>query len=280
MADGPRSFFKTLSSLFSKSKEADPTLRHTLEELIEEHGELEPSLDAQEKKLLGSILDLKEQTVYDIMIPRVDIIGAPTDSTDAELKEIFCTKHKSMMPIFRETLDDVVGLLNIYDFLGASRPFKLNDNLKPAYFVAPSMPLLDLLTEMHRDHYEVALVVDEYGGIDGLISKTDVMDHLLGDLESEERPLITPQDAHFIADGRLTIEDLEEKFGDILTDDEREEDLDTLAGLIMTNFDKVPIKGDLINHPSGFTFEVLEADPRKIKSVLIRPPQKKDAHEV
>jgi CBS domain containing-hemolysin-like protein len=258
----------------------ESALRDAIEELIEEsEGESEDLRTTTESSLLLNILKLGDRTAYDVMVPRADIKAAPDDIGIRELLAMMREHGHSRLPIYHETLDDIVGIVHIKDLLpfvvdGAT--FDLKKIMREALFIAPSIRVLDLLLQMRLSRAHMALVVDEYGGIDGLITIEDLIEQIIGEIEDEHDKvrgplLIRRNDGTIFADARAPIEDFEEMVGPILTDEEREADIDTLGGLVMSLTDRVPARGELVSHPSGFAFEVLDADPRRIKRLRVRP---------
>ncbi len=263
----------------SRSRTVDPTGLETLEELIEEREENEEPLDAHERRLLGNVLRLRDVTAYDVMVPRADIVGVPSTLTLPELLEVFTREGHSRMPVYRGTMDDAVGMVHIKDVLAAEisgQPFQLGRIIRRVLFVAPSMRVLDLLLEMRIKRMHLALVVDEYGGIDGLITIEDLVEQIVGEIEDEHDEMNAPDivrrpDGHLDADARATVEELEELVGPLLSQEERDE-IDTLGGLVVALAGHVPARGELIRHQSGMEFEVLEADPRRVRRLRIRKP--------
>jgi hemolysin (HlyC) family protein len=266
-------------------KGTDSSLRHTLEEIIEEIGEGESEAEADgriredEKAMLANILKQRHQTAYDIMVPRADIVAVDVRTGLDALVRILSEAGHSRVPVYRDTLDDVLGLVHIKDlvpYVGGKSDFDLGSTLRKALFVAPSMPVLDLLLEMRQSRVHMALVVDEFGGIDGLITIEDLVEEIVGEIEDEydvsEGPkLILNRDGSMVADSRATVEDFEELVGPVLSDEERENDIDTLGGLVFSLAGRVPTRGELVLHPpSGISFEVMEADPRRIRRLRIR----------
>jgi len=186
----------------------------------------------------------------------------------------------SRIPVYRETLDDAIGMVHIKDVLawrGEEESFELAKIVRRVLFVAPSMRVLELLLEMRVKRSHMALVVDEFGGVDGLVTIEDLVEEIVGEIEDEhdhdrEPNLVRRPDGAIDADARAEIERLESEFGPILSEDERE-DIDTLGGLVFSLAGRVPIRGELIRHPSGVEFEVLEADPRRIRRLRVRGPE-------
>lgn len=253
-------------------------LREAIEDLIEEknHGGM-TSIAVHERALISNILRLRDLSVVDIMVPRADILAVELNTPKNELLDIMATHPHSRLPVYRETLDDVVGTIHIKDVLAhlaKERSFEIKDLVRDAEIVAPSMPVLDLLLQMRHTRVHMALVVDEFGGIDGLITIADIIEAIVGEIDDEHDIDLQPKmvdrpDGSMLADGRVPIEDFEERFGAILEDDDRE-DIDTLAGLVFSVAGRVPARGEIIVHPSGIEFEVTEADPRRITRMIIR----------
>lgn len=265
-------------------RNGDSQLRDSFEELLEQHDDRATPIDPDERALIDNILNVGEETAYDVMIPRADIVSVPADTDLDELVSIMSKQPHSRYPVHRDSLDDVLGMVHIKDVLAATTEpkdkFSVRKIMRKVLFVAPSMRVLDLLLQMRMNRLHMALVVDEYGGIDGLVTIEDLVEEIVGEIEDEhdidQGPKIERKpDGSWIADARFDIEDLEERLGPVLSDEEREEDIDTLGGLVFTLAGRVPIRGELIPHePSGLEFEVLEADPRRIKRVRLRyrPP--------
>ncbi len=260
-------------------KNADSTLRDTFEELIEEHEERVEAIDPGERALIANILNLSGLSAYDVMIPRADIGAIEINETLEGLVAQINREGHSRLPVYRESLDDVIGMVHIKDVLpemADSENFSLRKILRKILFVAPSMPVLDLLLQMQMTHLHMALVIDEYGGIDGLITIEDLVEQIVGEIEDEHDAAAGPQlirgaQGSLIADARVTVEQFESEVGPVLTDEEREEDIDTLGGFLFSLAGRVPTRGELIVHdPSGVEFEILDADPRRIKRLRLR----------
>ena len=256
---------------------SDATLRATIQELIEEQGGDEGSMGAGERALLANILKLRDRTVDDVMVPRADIVAVDVDTPFPILVQRMAEDAHSRMPVFRETLDDVVGMVHIKDVLAAvaqGRSVELKDIVRDLTIVAPSMPVVDLLVQMRQKRQHMALVVDEFGGIDGLVTIEDLVEEIVGEIEDEHDEEATPHfverpDGSIIADARVSIEDFEDRVGAFLTEEERE-DIDTLGGLVVSLAGRVPGRGEILTHPSGLEFEIVEADPRRIKRLRVR----------
>ena len=255
------------------------TLRETIEELIEEsETEGDSPISVDESTLLRNILKLRNLTAYDVMVPRADIAAVPADAELRDLVQVMSAKGHSRLPVYRETLDDVVGMVHIKDVLTClvgEKPFDLKSILREVLFVAPSMRALDLLLQMRLSRIHMALVVDEFGGIDGLTTIEDVVEEIVGEIEDEHDvdqgpKMLARPDGSLIADARTTIEEFERRVGPVLSEDEREQDIDTLGGLLFALTGHIPTRGESITHPSGVVFEVLEADPRRVRRLRVR----------
>ncbi|MEY3731934.1 MAG: hypothetical protein RLZZ57_2690 [Pseudomonadota bacterium] len=282
----PGLFWKIQGML--RRKEAE-SIRDQVEELIERHeAPSEPGapdgvasgLDAQERALLGNVLRLRGITAYDVMVPRADIMAIPESHTLTETIALIQTEGHSRYPVYRDGLDDIVGMVHIKDVfaaIGKEADFSLAAILRRPLFVVPSIPVLDLLLQMRQARVHMALVVDEYGGIDGLITIEDLVETIVGDISDEHDEIKAQQiterpDGALDLDARTPIAAFEEKLGTILTDEERAADIDTVGGLVFTLAGRVPARGELVSHPSGLEFRILEADPRRIRRLRVRRP--------
>jgi len=264
------------------------TLRETIEEIIEEtETEVDAPISEDESALLRNILQLRNLTAYDVMVPRADIAAVPADVELNDLVRVMSTKGHSRVPVYRETLDDVIGMVHIKDvltFLTGDRPFDLKSILREVLFVAPSMRALDLLLQMRLARIHMALVIDEFGGIDGLTTIEDVVEEIVGEIQDEHDveqgpKMLARPDGTLIADARTPIEEFERRVGPVLSEEEREQDIDTLGGLVFRLTGHVPTRGESVTHPSGIVFEVVEADPRRVKRLRIRNLPQRSASE-
>ncbi len=255
--------------------------RDTLDELIEEREEAEIPIDEDERRLLANILDLRDRTIHDVMVPRADIIAIEAEASLSKVIALITKEGHSRIPVYREDLDNVVGMVHIKDVLawrGEDQTFRLSKIWRIVLFVSPSMQVLELLLEMRVKRIHMALVVDEFGGVDGLVTIEDLVEEIVGEIEDEhdrggKADMIQRPDGSFDTDARATIDCLEDRVGRVVTDEERE-DIDTLGGLVFALAGRVPIRGELISHPSGLEFEVLDADPRRIKRLRVRAPRR------
>jgi magnesium and cobalt transporter len=255
------------------------SLRETIDEMIEEPPADGPHpLSVQERVLIGNILKVHDRTAADAMVPRVDIVALDVETSFHEVVKLMVEQGHSRVPVYRETLDNVIGFVHAKDLLGPAaerRAIKLPLILRKVLFVAPSVPILDLLVQMRQARTHIAMVADEFGGIDGLVTIEDLIEEIVGEIEDEhdvadEPRLAERADGTLIADARTPIEALEEHQGVRLRPSGEQEEVDTLGGLVSSLAGRVPMRGEVIAHPSGIEFEVLDADPRKIKRLRVR----------
>lgn len=265
-------------------KQPEHSLRESIAELVQEAadaqqtGDEAPGLDRHEQQLISNVLRLRETTADDVMVPRADIVAIRADATLQQAIDLIRNDGHSRLPVYREQLDDVIGMVHIKDvfgYVGRPEAFSLESILRKPLLVAPQLPVLDLLLQMRTQRVHLALVVDEYGGIDGLVTIEDLVETITGDISDEhddpESPMISERpDGALDLNARMPIEDFEQKVGPILTEDERDADIDTIGGLVFTLAGRVPSRGEVISHPSGIEFRVLEADARRIRRLRAR----------
>ena len=265
-----------------------------LEEAIEESARQAQDLSSQERFMLANLLKFGDLRVEDVMIPRADIVAVEEKTPLAELLDVFRKAQHSRLPLYRETLDDPLGMIHIKDVMGLAETtpdgkLRWRDapivKLKRDVIYVPSvMPAVDLLLKMQATHIHMALVVDEYGGTDGLVSIEDLVEEIVGDIDDEhdvetELEIITRSDGGFDADARIDLDDFKERTGIDFLDTSTDEDVDTLGGLVFAELGRVPVRGEIISH-AGFEFEVLEADLRRVKRLCIRPSRRPPAATV
>ncbi|GAK34756.1 hemolysin C [Iodidimonas nitroreducens] len=266
----------------------DTGLRETLEGILEDHrdelGAL--SLGADEIRMLFNILKNGDLRIRDIMVPRVDVVAVDIEESFDQILKLFAEAAHSRLPLYRGSLDDIIGMVHVKDALSllhgkeagqSDQPARVSDIQRPVLFVAPSMRAMDLLAKMRSSRIHMAVIVDEYGGTDGLVTIEDLVEQIVGDIEdehdTEEPVLIRPLgEGKFDADARLSLEDLEKTI-DIDLTDERWEDVDTVGGLVFSLAGRVPQIGERIKHESGVRFEVVDAEPRRILKLRIFTPK-------
>jgi magnesium and cobalt transporter len=263
---------------------AEPTLRESIAELMQEAEaapeEAAPSseLDRHERLLIANVLRLRETTAYDVMVPRADIVAMRVDLTLEQVIDQIRSDGHSRLPVYREQLDEIVGMVHIKDvfaYVGKPEAFSLEAILRRPLMVAPQVRVLDLLLQMRQSRMHMSLVVDEYGGIDGLVTIEDLVETIIGDIDDEHDdetvPMVTERpDGTLDLNARLPVEEFEERMGPVLSEDERDADIDTVGGLVFTLAGRVPAKGEVISHPSGLEFRILDADARRIRRLRAR----------
>lgn len=288
------SWLERLLSRFGLGEE--PDLREVIQDAL---ARSKDSFSAEERTMLLNILRFGALTVEDVMVPRADIVAVEAEATVAEVMAVFRQAEHSRLPIYHETLDDPRGIIHIRDLmswitteaetagseslnLGAvdlSRPIGRINITREILYVPDSMPVLDLLLRMQLSRRHLALVVDEYGGTDGLVTIEDLIEEVVGEIEDEhdvaEEAMIR-QDPRLglVADARTPIEDLEKYLEEQLASPEQEEEIDTIGGLVFSLAGRIPARGELVRHPGGIEFEVLDADPRRIRKLRIHTPRK------
>jgi hemolysin (HlyC) family protein len=262
----------------------NPAMRESVAEVMEASESEDRALSPQERRMLANLFKFGELRVADVMVPRADIVAVEEKTPLCDLVALFREAQHSRLPVYRETLDDPVGLMLLKDVVGLIeteidgsfrwRNTPIATLWRPLVFVPPSMPLLDLLLKMQASHTHLALVIDEYGGTDGLVTIEDIIEEIVGDIEDEHdedlKQVRDHGDGAYVADARTALEDFRELTGIELAPADPDEDVDTLGGLVVSLLGRVPERGEIVPHPSGYEFEVLEADPRRVKRLRIR----------
>lgn len=264
----------------SKSTSSDTSLREALEEVIEEFEDHpEEQVAAHERLLISNILNLRDLTVVDVMVPRADIIAIAQKTDRTKLFELLSEKQFSRLPVYRDDLDDIIGTIHIKDIMAelakGNQNFKIKELIRSVPIVSPAMPILDLMLQMQQTSKHMALVVDEYGGIDGLVTIGDIVENIVGEIDDEFDNEVQPEltrnsDGSIIVDARYDMEEFEKEFGTILSEEERE-DVDTVGGVVFSIAGRIPARGEILVHEeSGVKFEVMDADPRRVNRLKIR----------
>jgi len=279
-----QTLFQRLSAFMRGGAAAQ--MRDSIEEVIEESDRENGALSAPERTMLTNLLKFGELKVSDAMIPRADIIAANEATSLSDFVALVRDVQHSRLPVYRETLDDPTGLVHIKDVLThmESRPdggFRWQAGpvaqfKRPLLFVPPSMPLVDLLLKMQTTHTHLALVIDEYGGTDGLVTIEDIIEEIVGDIADEHdedaQQVRKVDNGLYVADAKVELEDFHNQTGIALTPEDADQEVDTLGGLVVSLLGRVPQRGEIVTHPSGYEFEVLEADPRRVKRLRVRAP--------
>ncbi len=248
----------------------------------------------QTRRMMGRLAEFSRLRVDDVLVPRAEIIAIEATASVRQLMELFTDAQHSRLPVYRETLDDILGMVHIKDLFrllheGAKggegedmilpadmlgQTIEASGLMRPVLFAPPSMPAADLLLKMQATHLHMAVVVDEYGGTEGIITIEDLVEQIVGEISDEHdeaEDLITPVENGYIVSARTPLEDLEALLGVDLLPPEQDEEVDTVGGLIFTMLGRVPVRGEVVRHEKGLEFEILEADPRRIRRLRVRP---------
>jgi len=241
----------------------------------------EVALNASMRQVLPGLANLRRLRVADVAVPKAEIVAIPKDIDQEDLIALFRDSGFSRLPVYNETLDKPMGLLLLKDLV-LQRGFdlsrdgaKIEDMLRPLLFVPPSMPLVILLQKMQAERMHMALVIDEYGGVDGLVTIEDLLEQVVGQIADEH----DTEDEHlwqsegpgvWLIQARALLEDLNEALGIDLAENIDDDEVDTLGGLVFVLLGRVPARGEVIAHPAGHEIEVLEADPRRVKRLRLR----------
>ncbi len=262
------------------SPKQESTLKEMLEEAIEEHEEnSDEPLAPEERIILHNVLSFSDATVSDIMIPRTDIIAVPYDVSLEALKAHIIEQRHTRTPVYQETLDHILGFLHVKDLLpmiAEDKPYNVKAHMRQLLYVPPSMKLLDLLAKMRAAGSHMAIVVDEHGGTDGLVTMEDVVEEIVGDIQDEHdedetqyERIVQVNDKTVDVSARMRIEHLEKHLGLVLVNEDEAGEFDTVAGLLFSLLGRVPAKGEMVPHACGVRFEIMEADARRIHKVRI-----------
>lgn len=265
-------------------RNGNESLRDSLEELIQNHGDEDVLIDPDERTMFANLLKFGDLRIDDVMVPRADVIAVDKTASIAEVIGIMGEAGHSRLPVFHDSLDDILGMVHVRDLLkfwGNETDGGLAEVIRPLLYVPPSMRVRDLLLMMRASHIHMAMVVDEYGGTDGLATIEDLVEEIVGEIQDEhdtdEPPALIDRPGGVVeVDARTAVEDLEKRVGFGLLTGDDEEDIDTLGGLVFSLAGRVPTRGELIVHPSGLQFEIVDADPRRIKRLRVQqvPPAK------
>jgi len=242
------------------------------------HAEAAPEAEPIEPETRALGL-LQSRRIDEIAVPKADIVAIPEDATLKEVVEAFGSSTLTRLPVYRETLDEPIGLIHLKDLalrhgFGKGKSFSMGKILRPLIYAPPSMPLSVLLQKMQSEHIHMALVIDEYGGVDGLVTIEDLLEQIVGEIidehDEEEADLwVEESPGVYLAHARAALKDIEEVAGVDLLPDDLDEDIDTLGGIVVMLAGRVPVQGEVICDEQGNEYEVIEADPRKIKRLRV-----------
>jgi len=271
-------------------RHGDGTLRQSLEDVIEEHESdaEQDDLSLAERTMLRNLLSYGELRVDDVAVPRPDIIAFDAAGSFDELARLFAEAGHSRLPVYRESLDAIIGMVHVKDVYqhlvqpSDAGPPRVEQLLRSVLFVPPSMRILDLLARMRASRTHMAIVVDEYGGTDGLVTIEDLVEQIVGEIEDEhdeaEASLLRQLPGGiYEADARLSVTELETELNTDFLPEDDDSDIDTVGGLIFVLAGRVPAIGEVIEHPSGYRFEIVDGEPRRITRVRVHPPADSEA---
>ena len=258
--------------------------KRDLNNILEDSDDKVRSFTQEEENMLQNVIGFGTSRVEDCMVPRADIIGVDKDAKIKDVLKLFSDSNHSRIPVYRETLDDPIGMLHMKDLISVFtddnfNEIKLENFLREILFVPPSMKSRDLLVRMQTSRIHMALVIDEYGGTDGLVTIEDLIEEIIGEIEDElfEEDLdrIKIFENHIDTYARTSIEEINNLIGQSLFTEDIDEEINTIGGLVVVLAGRVPQRGELIKHPLGFEIEITDADSRKIKKVRLRIRAKK-----
>jgi len=258
--------------------------KNDLNNILEDSVEKKRSFTQEEEDMLQNVIGFGSSRVEDCMVPRADIIGVDKDAKNKDVLKLFSDSNHSRIPVYKETLDDPIGMLHMKDLISVFtdndfNKIKLENFLREILFVPPSMKSRDLLVRMQTSRIHMALVIDEYGGTDGLVTIEDLIEEIIGEIEDElfEEDLdrIKIFENHIDTLARTSIEEINKLIGKSLFTEDIDEEINTIGGLVFVLAGRVPQRGELIKHPLGFEIEITDADSRKIKKVRLRTRAKK-----
>jgi CBS domain containing-hemolysin-like protein len=265
-------------------EDAEPTLREEIEDAIDEAEDSRPvagDLSPAERQMLRNMLHFGEQTAGDICVTRGDIMAVPSSISFDDLVRAFADAGHSRLPVYGESLDDVIGMIHIKDVfvanVDASRDRSMDALMREPLFVPESMGVIELLARMRQQRIHLGIVVDEFGGTEGLVTIEDVVEEIVGDIEDEhdeaEAGMLTMiDDGLWEADARLELDELAQAVDPRLSS--KDDEVDTVGGLVFLLAGHIPVKGECVSHPSGWTFEALDSDPRRIIRVRLHAPDR------
>ena len=269
------SIFSKIKLFRSNNNESSKDINNIIDTSDNSSRELTP----EEKNMLNNVIGFGESRVEDCMVPRADIVGLELDTDVKDILKIFSESNHSRIPVYKETLDNPIGMLHMKDLISVFSDKNFDDIdiekfLREILFVPPSMKSRDLLVRMQTSRIHMALVIDEYGGTDGLVTIEDLIEEIIGEIEDElfEEDLdrIKIYDNYIDSSARASIEEINDIVGKSLFTDDIDEEINTIGGLVFVLAGRVPQRGELINHPLGFEIEITDADSRRIKKVRLR----------
>ncbi len=268
-------------NFFLKKKNKNK-LQNKIEKLLNERLKQKKPLKINEEEIISNVFQLPEKLIGDIMIPRTDIISVDTNTDINKLVKIIGRTSHSRYPVFDKSRDNIIGMIHIKDVVSCWENKKIGNIKKlvrKILFAPHSMNILDLLLKMRTSHIHMAIIVDEHGGLDGLVTIEDLVEEIVGEIKDEHEAQkenkksekeLNEDDGSIKISSRMLIKEFEKKYGNIFSDKEDIKDIDTMGGLVFHIFGRVPLKGEVIKHPNGCEFEILDVDSRRIRTLLVR----------
>jgi CBS domain containing-hemolysin-like protein len=276
-------FAGAMTRLLGTERERAFVTREELAALIEAEDEApgKAEITEDERTMISNLLEMSDRTVLDIMVPLSEVTALPEDATLGEAALEVADKQHTRIPIYRSRVDDIVGVLHAFDLLRIGPDAKkepVASVARPPTFVPESKRAVDLLVELQGTGNQLAVVVDEYGGAVGIVTVEDILEEIVGDIadehdEAEAANITRDPKLGIVSPARTPVRELEEHLGLKLLKPGEEADIDTLGGLIFSLVGRVPARGELIRHPAGIEFEVLDADPRRVKKLRVHIPR-------
>ena len=267
---------------FFLKKKNKNKLQNKIENLLNERLKQKKPLKINEEEIISNVFQLPEKLIGDIMIPRTDIISVDTNTDINKLVKIIGRTSHSRYPVFDKNRDNIIGMIHIKDVVSCWENKKIGNIKKlvrKILFAPHSMNILDLLLKMRISHIHMAIIVDEHGGLDGLVTIEDLVEEIVGEIKNEHEAQkenkksekeLNEDDGSIKINSRMLIKEFEKKYGNIFSDKEDIKDIDTMGGLVFHIFGRVPLKGEVIKHPNGCEFEILDVDSRRIRTLLVR----------
>ena len=267
---------------FFLKKKTNNKLQINIENLLNKRLKQKKPLKINEEKIISNVFQLPEKLINDIMIPRTDIISVDTNVNINKFVQIIGRTSHSRYPVFDKNRDNIIGMIHIKDVISCWKNKKIRNIKKlvrQILFTPDSINILDLLLKMRTSHIHMAIIVDEHGGVDGLVTIEDLVEEIVGEIKDEHEAQkenknnikgLIKDDGSIKISARMLIEDFEKKYGNIFSDKKDISDIDTMGGLVFHIFGKIPLKGEVIKHSNICEFEILDADSRRIRTILVR----------
>ena len=267
---------------FFLKKKTNNKLQNKIENLLNKRLKQKKPLKINEEKIISNVFQLPEKLINDIMIPRTDIISVDTNVNINKFVQIIGRTSHSRYPVFDKSRDNIVGMVHIKDIISCWKNKKIRNIKKlvrQILFTPDSINILDLLLKMRTSHIHMAIIVDEHGGVDGLVTIEDLVEEIVGEIKDEHEAQkenknnikgLIKDDGSIKISARMLIEDFEKKYGNIFSDKKDISDIDTMGGLVFHIFGRIPLKGEVIKHSNVCEFEILDADSRRIRTILVR----------